>query len=203
MSEDYNTVTSQLNICLVWKTCQNLQNVLCTCINIHICVYLHTNLWFLQQIHQNRRQLLSIQVLQQFSFFIWQTDGFRIYKGKHRHKCRWDNCGTQTTKTHFGGICLIVFSYRIHFCPWALKSSLHSQGTSWPLDTIQTPETPASPVDSRFSSNSSERRQKRNTCKKQNPLKYAIVFTQIYLEFKLSFLKENSTGKLLKAEMIT
>lgn len=41
------------------------------------------NLWFFQQVHQNRRQLLSVKVLQQFSFFVWQTDGFRILKTKH------------------------------------------------------------------------------------------------------------------------
>lgn len=41
------------------------------------------NLGFFQQVHQNRRQFLSVKVLQQFSFFVWQTDGFRILKTTH------------------------------------------------------------------------------------------------------------------------
>lgn len=87
---------------------------------------------------------------------------------QHRHKwCRRDHHGAQSRKKMLGGICSTLFSYQIHFCPWALKSSLHSQGTSWPLDMILTPETPASPVDSHSSSNSLERQQIKNTHKTQ------------------------------------
>lgn len=52
---------------------------------------------------------------------------------------------------------LMAFSYQSHFCPWALKNSLHSQGRGWPPDMIRTPETPASPVDSHFFLNSWEK----------------------------------------------
>ena len=72
----------------------------------------------------------------------------------HRsEKHNWDDW---TDLSHF----FIDFSYRTHFFPWALKNSLHSQGTGWPPNMTQTPETLASPVDSHFFSNSSERQQK-------------------------------------------